>query len=189
MKIGSFNIGKSLVVLTLVGLLALYAGCSAVTFKNKDVTLQNNFKKHNNDKAAAYDEMLKTVTGNAQVSDRTRDAFAEVVKIQMDGRKDAEGLAMKWIQEANPAATFSEVASMYRNLARVIETKRTAFLERETTLSSIVEQHDNFVEKFPNLIWAAIFGTKRLEYKPITSSRTENAVKTGKDDNFDVFEK
>lgn len=189
MKIGSFNIGKSLVVLTLVGLLALYAGCSAVSFKNTDVGYQSKFKKLTSDKSAAYSELIVTISGKAQVSEKVRTGFTEVVEAQMNGRKDAEGLAMKWIQEANPAAGYKDVVDLYKDLSRAIEAKRGAFLERETMLSSVVENHDNFVDRFPNLIWAAIFGTKRLEHKPIINTRTENAVKTGKDDNLDVFQK
>ena len=52
----------------------------------------------------------------------------------------------------------------------------------------IVLAHDNIMTKFPSgFILSSFMGRTRLTYKPITSDRTDDVIKTGKDNDTKVF--
>lgn len=185
MKIGNFNFGKGLVWTVLIGGLALYFIISAVSFYNAANRNQNLYKKNFTDRTSSLDALKRIIGGKAQATSMAEDGFLEVVTAQMDGRKDAEGLAMKWIKEANPAATYADIVKLYQELTRTIESQRMSFLERETNLSAIVQEQDNLITQFPNNIWAGIMGFKAIEYKPIVSTAVNDAIRTGIDDTKD----
>jgi hypothetical protein len=47
-------------------------------------------------------------------------------------------------------------------------------------------QHSNLLDKFPNSFYNIFFNRKHLEYKPITSDKTDEVMKSGKDNNVDL---
>lgn len=105
----------------------------------------------------------------------------------MSNRKDSQGLMMKWVTESNPNASFSEITKLYGNLLRVIESNRNQLYTIEQELTDIVREEEDLVGQFPNNIIFSILGRPALQYKPITSDRTDDVIKTGKDNNVDVF--
>ena len=105
------------------------------------------------------------------------------INIIMEGRKDAEGVFMKWITESNPNANYSEVSALYKDLSRAVEAQREGFFNQEKVLQDVVRQHKNLIQKFPNSFYNMFYGRTKLEYTPIKSSLTEEVMRTGKDDN------
>jgi hypothetical protein len=101
----------------------------------------------------------------------------------MEGRKDSEGVFMKWITESNPNANYSEVSVLYKDLSRAVEAQREGFFNEEKVLQDVVRQHKNLIQKFPNSFYNMFYGRTKLEYTPIKSSLTEEVMRTGKDDN------
>jgi hypothetical protein len=59
---------------------------------------------------------------------------------------------------------------------------------QEKMIMDIVLAHDNIMTKFPSgFILSSFMGRTRLTYKPITSDRTDDVIKTGKDNDTKVF--
>lgn len=165
-------------------LFILVGGCTQYNkIQNKEI----DFEREDKVRVAQYDKMWKILKQKGIVAKTNDSSFQRVVDAVMAGRKDGEGLAMKWIQEQNPTAQFSEVSSMYKDLSRTIEAERNSFFEQEKKMAEIVADHDRLRRTFPGSIWAMVFGTKPINYKPIQSSRTEDVMKTGKDDDVSVF--
>jgi hypothetical protein len=55
-------------------------------------------------------------------------------------------------------------------------------------IQGIVLEHDNIMSKFPSgFILSTFMGRTRLEYKPITSDRTDEVIQSGKDNDVKVF--
>jgi len=187
MKVGNFNISGKVITIGLVVVLGLFFFSSFVSFSNGEVDLRATFNKHYTDRTAAFDKMWKTLSQKGQIAVRNDSSFQNIVKIQMSGQKDGEQVVMKWIQQSNPTATFTEVSKMYQDLSRAIESERTSFLERETTLSSIQMEHFKLLNKFPGSFYNIFMGRKPIEFKPITSDRTDDVIRTGKDNNVEVF--
>lgn len=177
-KIGLWSVGIILVLVLLFGFIG---------FNNNEVDLRNQFNQKTTERTAFYDKMWKTISQKSQIALRNDSSFRQNIEIIMTGRKDAEGLFMKWVQETNPNANYAEVSALYKDLSRSVEAEREGFFQQEKVLQDIKLQHDNLLSKFPSSFYGWVLGKKRLDYKPITSDRTDEVIKTGKDNDVKVF--
>lgn len=182
---------KKIIKFSVIGLLVilLFGTCSSViSTSNQEVGLRNQFKQKMDERTAFYDKMWKTISQDAQVAIKNDSSFSRNVDAIMAGRKDAQGLFMKWVTESNPNSNFEQVSKLYENLTRVIESERDGFFIQEKVIQGIVLEHDNLLGKFPSgLILKTFMGRTNLVYKPITSDQTDEVIKTGKDNNTKVF--
>lgn len=159
-----------------------------VSYSNSEVRLRNHFTQKYSERTAFYDKMWKTLSQKGQIALKNDSSFRQNIDIIMQGRKDAPDLVMKWITETNPNANYSEVSALYKDLSRAVEAEREGFFYQEKMLQDIKLEHDNLVDVFPSSVVLAIVGrNKHLDYKPITSTLTENVMIAGKDDNVKVF--
>lgn len=168
-------------------LLVIITVANFISFSNEEITLRTSFKQKYDERTAFYDGMYKTLSGKSQVALKNDSSFRENVNIIMSARKDAPQLFMKWVTESNPNANYSEVSALYKDLSRAIEAKRDGFFVQEKFMQDIVMQHSNLILKFPGSLYNIFMGRKPLEYKPITSTLTDNVMRTGTDDNIKVF--
>lgn len=167
------------------------SGCSALSsytsIYDTNVGYNADYKQLINDRSSAYDNIMKTIKQKGMVAKANDTAFREIVNAMVSGQKDGENLTMKWIQQANPAASFSEVSALYKDLSRQIEGDRKTIVEKERKIGLLVSEQ----EKLLNGFWANMFFKNEVRlstlYKPITSSAMEEINKTGKDDNVSVF--
>lgn len=177
------KLGK--IALVIVPLLVLLGW--AIGQYNTEQDVRISFENQYRNRTALYDKMWKTLKQKGVVASRNDTSFQNVVAAIMAGRKDGEGVAFKWIQEQNPGAQFTEVTRLYEDLSRTIEAERSGFFQQEKVLSDIKAEDDRLLRKFPGMILFKIYGTKPIDYKPITSDRTDDAIKTGKDNDTSVF--
>ena len=179
---------KKIVIWALSGIFAFILVTSVISTSNDEVGLRNRFKQHMDQRTAFYDKMWKTLSGKGQVVVKADSSFMRNVDAIMAGRKDAQNVMMKWIQESNPNANFEVIANLYADLSRAIESERDGFFMEEKMIQGIVYEHDNLLGKFPSgFVLNSIMGRQNLVYKPITSDRTDDVMKTGKDNNDRVF--
>jgi hypothetical protein len=175
-----------LVKLAFIGaaiVLVIAAFATFVSFSNQEIELRTAFEQKIDERTAFYDKMYKVISQQTQIAVKNDESFRQNINMIMEGRKDAEGLFMKWIQETNPNANYSEVSALYKDLSRSVEAQREGFFTQEKVLQDIVRQHKNHIQKFPNSFYNMFMGRQPLEYKPIQSSLTEEVMRTGKDDN------
>lgn len=176
---------KSLIItLSILALfLFVFGGCGVYTLNlaNQDASQKVEFNQKFDERTAFYDNMWKTVKEKSAVALRNDSSFQTVVNSIMEQRKDSEGLFMKWVTESNPAATFGEVSSLYKDLSRTIEAKRDQFFEQEKMMQDIKRENDYLFVRQPQALILGLLGRKPLEYKPITSDKTDNVIRTGKD--------
>jgi hypothetical protein len=185
------NISKKLIVsLSVIGIIAVLAmiiAGSFISFSNTEVDLRNRFKQKMDERTAFYDKMWKILSQKSQIALKNDSSFTRNVDAIMAGRKDASNLFMKWVQESNPNANFDQVSALYQDLSRAVEGQREGFFMEEKMIQNIVMEHSNHIQKFPGSLWNAFLGRKALEYKPITSDRTDDVIRTGKDNDVSVF--
>lgn len=189
MKEFNFSI-KSIVRIALIGGLIIFAislFSGFIGFSNNEVDLKNRFGQKMDERTAFYDKMWKTLSQKSQVALKNDSSFAQNVNAIMTGRKDAQGLFMKWVTESNPNANFDQVSVLYQDLSRAIESQRDGFFMEEKMIQGIVLEHNNLLQKFPGSFYNYFFGRKALIYKPITSDRTDDVIKTGKDNDVKLF--
>lgn len=184
-----FNL-NSIVKIGIIGgliILAFTVASGFIGFSNTEVDLRNRFSQKMDERTAFYDKMWKTLSQKAQIAIKNDSSFARNVDAIMSGRKDAPQLFMKWVTESNPNANFNEVSALYQDLSRAVEAERDGFFMQEKVIQGIVLEHSNLIDKFPGSFYNMFFNRAKLVYKPITSDRTDEVIKTGKDNDVKLF--
>ena len=89
---------------------------------------------------------------------------------------------MNWIKEAIPSVDVS----IYKDLMNIITSSRDEWTRNQVELVSIANEYNKMLAVFPSNVLLKMLGFERIEPKIITSTRTENAFKTGKDDDVEL---
>lgn len=170
--LGFFGVG----ILLLVVLLAM-----GVSFHNKEVKLRNLITNKQTDNKSEMDAMWKTIDQNAQVTVMQKDALKEIFNDYAAGRtpKGGSGALALWVKEAVPNVD----QRTYTLLMNTITAQRDGFKFRQKELLDFKREHDNLIDTFPNNIFAGLLGRNKIDVVIVTSTRTEEAFKSGKDDN------
>jgi len=92
---------------------------------------------------------------------------------------------MRWVQESVPNVDLS----VYKNLQNIIVGSRDSFTMRQKELLDLKREHDKLLRSFPSNILFGMLGIKEMSVTIITSSKTQEAFKTGKDDDVELFKK
>lgn len=187
MTIGNFKVPNFLLWLVVLGGFAIFVISTYASFNNREVDLRTTFEMQMKNRTALFDKMWKIISQKAQITKAYDSSFMNIVKAAMEPRKDGAGIMMKWVQESNPTLQAGTVQELYKDLSRTIEAERNGFFDREEMLASIQQQHSKFLRSFPNNFYNVFMGRKELEYKPITSDRTDKVIETGKDNDTKVF--
>jgi hypothetical protein len=187
MKIKNFEVPNILKWVVLISLPVVFLVATYSSFNNTDVDYRTTFTMETKKRTAFFDKMWKKISGKSQIAVKYDSSFIRIVQTAMDPRKDGANIMMKWVTESNPTMQASTVQELYVELGRTIDSEREGFYEREEMLASIEQQHTKFLLSFPNNFWNIFMGRKPVEYSPITSSRTEEVMRTGKDDSISVF--
>lgn len=157
-----------------------------VSYGNKEVALRTQFEAQQKANTVIYDKVWKVIQQKAGVSDQYADKFKEIYTEIMDARYGSgDGTLMKWIQESNPQFD----AGLYKDLSLAIESNRSEFSRVQQKLIDYKREHDNLRLMVPSSIFLGLKGVKELELKLVTSSKTERAFETGKDDDVELFKK
>ncbi len=165
----------------LIGGVFAVGACAFIGYNNQSVSLQNQFGAQEGVVASAYDKMWKKIAQQAQVTDAAKEGFKEVYHGMMEARYDGQNPAFLWLQEHNPNFDLA----MFRQLMNTIDGEREGFHREQQRLLDIKMQHDNLRQQFPSSFVCGAH--QELKVQLITSSRTEEAVRTGRDDDIDVF--
>jgi len=153
---------------------------------NHEIDIRNQAVAQQKANEAVFDKTWKSISQIAQLPMEYASKFKEIYHDIMSERYqgDAKGAPlMKWIQEQNPQ--FS--TTLYERVADAVESNRAEFLMVQKRLIDIKREHDNIRMKFPSSI--VVGGRPALEIKIVTSTKTEKAFGTGKDDDVDLFKK
>jgi len=174
-------------VLVLIGLVGLALLCivSYFSYSNTEIRLRNKAAAQQKKCEIVYDETWKVISQKAQVADNYKQAFQEIFPALMEGRYGNEkgGALMKFVNEANPNFDIS----LYKDLSNAIEAKRAVFTREQGELIAVKQLHDDIRTTAPSS-WI-VGGRPELDIKLVTSSRTDTAFATGKDDDVNVFGK
>lgn len=167
-------------------LLAIILGVGAMSFYNKEVRLKNAITAKQTDNKNQMDAMWKIIEQNAQVAQKDRESLDKIFTDYANARSQKDSSAIfNWIKEAVPNVQVN--SDTFKQLMNVITAQRDGFKFRQTELLDLNREHDNLISTFPNNVYAGIFGCKHIDVVIVTSDRTENAFKTGKDNDTKVF--
>lgn len=155
-------------------------------FHNREVILRNTITAKQTDNKNQMDAMWKTIEQSGQVALKDRESLSAIFKDYAAARTGSDSKAVfNWIKEAVPNVQVN--SDTFKNLMNIIVSQRDGFKFRQTELLDLGREHDNLIMKFPGNIFASILGRKHIDLVIVTSTRTENAFKSGKDDDVNVF--
>ena len=167
-----------LIVVVLGGVCIFSKGVSVY---NTHIDLKNQIEAKQKANEAIFDNTWKKINQTVQISDKYKDGLKEVLLAYTSGRSKGDSqLLMDWTKEAVP--TFD--SSIYKQINNVITSSRDDFTKNQEILIDLSRQHQQFIQKFPNNVFCAILGIKEIEIKVVTSSKTEEAFNTGKEDDI-----
>lgn len=180
-------------ILTLIVLAAILlgiGGCSGiygVSTYNTAKRLHNLYDAKLVDNTSEFDNMWKKISQTSQIPDAKKDALKEIFNGYAAARtgNGDNGSLMKWVQESIPNPDLSE----YRDVMNIIVGSRDSWTNRQKELVDIARQYNEMLSVFPSNIFLGLFGMEKIDPKVVTSSRTDNAFKTGKDDDVELFKK
>ena len=129
-----------------------------------------------------FDNTWKIIQGQSQVATKERESFREVFVELMNARTSQDGgLLMKWSKEAQIPLS----SDLYKNLQNTIESQRNKFTNAQKDLIDIKREADKLKNTFPSSMFLG--GRKVIEIELVTSTKTEETFKTGKEDDVNVF--
>lgn len=151
--------------------------------QNSEIDLRETTISQNKRCEAYFDKMWKILKQKAGVTDQYKNAFKEIYPKLIEGRySHGGGQLMQWVQESNPAFDVS----LYKSLMKSIESERTGFFNEQSTLIDMQREHKVYLQKAPNR-WFLEDTLKPVDIKIITSSKTEDVYKTGKENDIELF--
>jgi len=169
------------VVVVLFG--AVLGGCTVSTL-NKENGIRQTILTKQKDNKSQMDAMWKTIEQTAQVSKAQKDALVEIYSGYANARAgggagDTDRRLMTWVKEAVPNAN----PDTFRTLQNIIVSQREGFAMRQKELLDLSREHNTILGNIVEGTVCKMFGRNAIEVTIVTSSRTENAFETGKDDN------
>jgi hypothetical protein len=171
------------------------------------ISLQESTKAQYKDNQNAYDQFWKGVTETAQVPDKYKEDFKEILTAENAAKFGPEGsqAAFQWFKERDlkPDATlYAKVQTMVevgratfaRGQTELLDKQRRTATHRSLPSGRFYRMFVDFLEDLngkyrPEMDLDGDGRYTILDYNIVTSDRTEGAFKTGKDAPLNVFGK
>ena len=174
------------VVLIVIAGLALVLGAYFFSINSKEISLRNTIKGKQLDNKSEFDSMWKQISQVAEVTQDQRDTLLKIFVEHAKARtgSGSDGSVMKWVQESVP-----NVTTMHQSLANTIVSVRNSYTMRQKELIGLKVEHDNLIDTPPGGWFLYVLGRQKIDIVIVTSSRSEKAFETGKDDDVQLFKK
>lgn len=156
-----------------------------ISVSNKETRLRATITAKQKDNTSEYDNMWKKISQVAQVTDAQKEALKEIFVSYAQARTgdDSKNLLFKAVHEAIPNVD----TSTFNQLINIITASRDGFTMRQKELLDLKREHDIMIDTIPGGLLLSFLGREKINVNIVTSSRTERAFETGKDDETNVF--
>lgn len=170
-KIGLLLVGATVITVFLIAYVLV-----SYSIKKTEISLRNQAEAQQKVVLLAHDKMWKVLSNKARITKE----FSPEEKIKMlqevvNGRSG--GMFSKTIQENDP--TFD--LSLLKDFSQSVEAEYALVVEEQKKLLDVVNTHKNYVQDpFCSMF---VNNSSVIEAKIISSTRSQNAVESGVDDN------
>jgi len=179
-------LGGCAVFAVIAVLIVAIFGFTLLSWTNQASSLQNQYDMKVKDNSSEFDNMWKKIKQTAEVPEAKKNAFKEIFSAYADARSgNGGGSLATLVKEQVPNLDLN----IYDKLMNIITGSRDTWTMRQKELVSIAEQHNHLVVTNPSGFFLKLFGYKLIDPKVITSERTEETFRTGKDDDVTLFPK
>lgn len=174
----------SIVLLVMAAMIGGSVFFTWINYTNQEVRLRAEVEAQKETVNANFDKMWKVIKQQCQVSDKYKDGFKEIYIGIMEGRySKGNAPLMNWVKEANPQFD----SSLYSKLMVSIEANRTEFFYEQKKLISLAKEHEVLITTIPGRWFLP--NAKKVEYTIITSKVSQDAAKTGQENDIDLNSK
>lgn len=150
----------------------------------KEIGLRNQIKAQEKTNEISYDTTWKIISQKCQIKDDYKESFRSIyVDLMKERHYEAGGQFMKWIKEANPKFDVS----LFKDLMNTISGERKTFERNQAKLVDLQRQHNDVLTKAPERFFVG--GRPPIEIRVVTSTKTDEAFKSGKEDDVDLSPK
>jgi len=172
-------------VVGLVVVLILVA--SLVSTMNTEARLRTAIEAKQLDNTSEFDNMFKKISQVAQVSEKQMQSLKEIFVEHAQARTGpgGGGSLATWIKESVPNVD----TKTFDNLQNIITASRDRWTMRQKELVDLDRERKQMFRVFPSSLYLSVLGRREgdVSITVVTSSRTERAFETGKDDDTSVF--
>lgn len=176
---------KNVISIILIAMVVLAAAgfLMSISYKNQEISLREQTLTQQEVIKLNYDKMFKVIAQVAQVPEQAKKTFKDIYPDLIEGRysNSRGGSLMSWVQEHNPAFDWS----LYERVQVAIESNRQEFFIEQKKLEDFRREHAIFIKKFPANFFLS--GISEISIRVITSTKTEETFKSGKEDDIRVF--
>lgn len=189
-----FVIFGSIAAIFVVGIIAaIIFGVWWFSTSNKEISLRNHIEAKQLDNKNVYDSVWKEISQIGQVTDAQKEAIIQltigyanaraVATSSKTGTGSLVDVDVKRVQEIVPTMDVSA----FKQLMNVISVGRAKFERVQTEILDLSRAHNECLTLFPSSIVCG--GRPKIKIDLVTSTRTDNAFVTGKDDDVQVFQR
>ena len=180
------NLIYAVITLGLIGIMSIILiGGLYVSYSNSEVRQRNLIVAKQKDNQSEFNNMITKISQVAQVSQEQMKYIKDIIIGNATARGGSGGTLAKFVHEAVPNLDVS--SQTFRDLVNVITASRDAFTMRQKELLDLKRVHDNMIDTLPSSFFVG--GRGKINVIVVTSTRAEEAYKTGKDDDISVFNK
>lgn len=159
---------------------------SGVSVYNDQAALKNTYEMKVEANKTDFDNMFKKIQQSVQIPEAKKEAFKEIYTAYAGARtSEGQGRVMTWVKESAPNVDLST----YDTVLNIIVGSRDSWTSRQKELVDVARVYNQNLVTFPKNFFLGFFGFKKIDPQIVTSTRTENAFKTGKDEEVDLFKK
>lgn len=181
---------KALIAMAVAaGLFVVTAVCFAmwaVGVRDTQADLKVRYEMKLVDNNSQFDNMWKTIAQLAQIPEQKKNAYKEILVGVADARtSEGQGRMMAWIKEQNPSVDLS----IYDQLSNKVEAHRAAWTGNQKALVGVAEEYNKNLAPLIRGTVLRMFGFAEIKPQIVTSSRTEAAFRSGRDDDIQLFQK
>ena len=145
---------------------------------NRAKVLQNQITAKEQANTTIFDNMWKKIAQSTQVTDLQKDALKEVFVGYATARGgNGGGSFINAVHEAIPTVDVA----IFKNLQNIITGARDEWTANQVALVDIGREYNTMLDVFPGNIVLRMLGFEKVTVKIVTSDRTDQAFKTGKD--------
>jgi len=184
-------------------LLCLVLGASVLGTYNSTISQEEGITATYRDSMLRYDQFWKTVSEAAQVPEKYKEDFREVMLAEVDARYEGKDPMMLFVQEKGASLD----PGLYHKVQDLIEVGRESFTASQQVLNDRQRRYRTHLRTFPNNVILAQFDLPSelcvagvdcgdfdphadvdgdgkitvLDYKIVTSARTQQVFETGQE--------
>lgn len=157
-------------------------GCSAMSYRSECVKMEASIKAQHTQNKNVYDNNWKKFREMAQIPEMYTNDLKKLYDGALQSRYGAEGskAVFQFIQEHNPQLD----SAVYTKLQAAIEAGRNEFSASQATLIDKKREYETLLNGNQALFVNVWFGFPRIDldqYGIVTSEKTEEVFKSGKD--------